>query len=121
MRLYQPSDYETVKQWWIDWNWQPVPEHALPNIGAIIDGKAAAWLYQTDSSIAIIDWFISSKDKEGREEAKIAIIEGLSGIAKELGYQSVITFARNPHLIKTFENCGFHGRDDNLTNLGRSL
>jgi hypothetical protein len=121
VRLYEPSDYETVKAWWIEWGWQPVPEASLPQIGAIIDGKAAAWLYQTDSNLAIIDWFITSKDKEGREEAKQTIIEGLTNAARRLGYGAVITFVRNPHLIKSFEHCGFTGRDDGITNLGKAL
>lgn len=121
MRLYTQADYPAVCEWWQAWGWQPVPEHALPKIGAIIDGRAAAWLYQTDSSIAIIDWFITSKEKTGREEAKRAIIEGLSGIAKEQEYKAIMTFLRHPSLIKTHKESGFCVTDNNVCILTRSL
>lgn len=122
LRLYRPGDYPTVKQWWEEWGWQPVPEHALPPVGALVEDIACAWLYRTDSSIAIIDWFVTNKQaRDGRQEAKAAIIHALSDIARHQGFQSVITFVRNPHLLKSFEDAGFEGKDTGITNLGRSL
>lgn len=121
VRLYKPEDYETVAGWWKEWGWPPILEGHLPKIGVIVDGKAAAWLYQTDSDVAFLEWFVTSKEREGREEAKSAVIQALTGIAKELGYKSVFSFVRNQHLIKTFQRNDYELCDEQMSILVRNI
>jgi hypothetical protein len=115
IRLYNHNqDYDTICRWFAAWGWPAIPQESLPKIGAIND-IAAAWLYQTDSDIALIEWFVTDKDaKDNREEAKQDIISFLTVAANRMGFKNVLTFIRNPNLIRSFEKNGFFITDNNV-------
>lgn len=114
IRLYTEKDYPIVKKWFESWGWPAIPESSLPSIGAIND-IAAAWLYQTDSDIALVEWFVTDRSaKDGREEAKQEIIDFLTKTAERLGFNTALTFVRNPNLIASFGNNGFVNADNNV-------
>ena len=103
-----------VHEWWEGWGWDKMPPNFLPEIGAVAYNDddipvAAAWLYQTDSAIAIIDWYVTSPKIRGKARNGYIeeITKRLCGIAKELGFLQAYTFVRNPHLIKRLEKEGF--------------
>ena len=83
----------------------------------------AAFLYQTDSSIAILDWYITSKDVRGKQRNGIieAAISFLCGAADALGFTSVISFARNRHLMNRMAQSGFELRDKDINLFTRVL
>ena len=122
IRLYTPSDYATVCGWWDEWGWPRIPQSSLPRIGAITEA-ACAWLYQTDSDCALIEWYITNPRLRKNERKGIIepIVEQLCKTAKTLGYSNVISMVRNPHLLKTLNGVGFAPEDRNMTLTVRSL
>lgn len=126
LRLYTPEDYPMVCEWWKSWGWDCVPEHALPPVGVIAYDRTkdicCAWLYRTDSSVALLEWFISNrKATEHRRQAMSMVVDGISNIAKQNGFTSLVTFTKDPHLVRLMEEMGFSGRADHVSNLARSL
>lgn len=122
VRLYQKSDYPTVCQWWDEWKWPRIPEDSLPRIGAITE-NACAWLYQTDSDVCLIEWYITNPRLRKEQRAGILepIVEQLCKTAKALGYQNVMSMVRNPHLIKRLNGINFSSEDENMTLMVRRL
>jgi hypothetical protein len=126
LRLYTTEDYPMVCEWWRAWKWDCVPQEALPEIGVIASDDTqdicCAWMYKTDSKIALLEWFISNpKAKKGREDAIAAVTESIAEIAKRQGFTSLVTFTKHPQLTNQMERLGFSGRADHVSNLARSL
>lgn len=122
VRLYTRDDYKTVCEWWDAWGWPRIPESSLPRIGAINE-SACAWMYQTDSDCALIEWYITNPAlrKEKRQGILEPIVEQLCKTAKTLGYSNVMSMVRNPHLLKRLDALGFMPEDKNMTLTVRSL
>lgn len=77
-------DFDEIEKWFRARE-MPVPERSLfPKIGFIVDNIAAGFIYFTDSSVAIIDCYISNpkSDKRNRDEALRAITGALITTAK---------------------------------------
>ena len=126
IRQYTPADYRMVCKWWKAWEWDCLPESSLPQTGAIAsDGKhdiCAAWLYRTDSDLALLEWFISNKDAlENRKEAITAVIDYLCEQAHRMGVRTVISLAQNQHLLKALERQGFSGKREITFTVARVL
>lgn len=110
--------FPIVATWWTDWNWPVVNPSILSTLGVIVklndEYICAGWLYQTDSLMCVIDFFISSKkkfaDKEIRKKSLEQLIIKLEEIAKSLGFIAVYTSVRNPNLIHTLEKLEY-GKD----------
>jgi hypothetical protein len=126
VRMFKEEDYAQIVKWWEWWKWQAVPLDHLPKIGAIVSFNdvdvCAGWLYQTDSKIALLEWVVSNPQaKQGRGECLSALIDELCVAAKSLGFDSVITIAKNAHLLKRLQDHGFTGEEKQMTNLVRIL
>jgi hypothetical protein len=126
IRLYQDSDYETVKGWWEAWGWTPVAKEALAPLGVIAsngeEDVCCAWLYRTESSLALLEWFISNpKVKKGRKGAMNVVILSLCDIAKKYGFTHIVSFTKDPHFTRLLEKHGFNGRSDYVSNMVRSV
>ncbi len=83
-----------MKKWWIDKNWSiPTPD-ALSTTGIMIyyDDKplCSAWLYQTDSSMAVIGFMIADerRGKIKSEGIKLLLLK-LEEVGKNLGFRSI--------------------------------
>ncbi len=77
-------DFDEIKRWFGIRD-ERFPDRSLfPDTGFIIDGIAAGFVYFTDSSIAIIDCYISNPDTDqlSRSDALNAITESLINSAK---------------------------------------
>lgn len=126
-RFYEPSDYPLVCEWWNAWkHWQPLPASALPPRGIIVSvddiPTMAAWLYLTDSTFALIEWFISNPTaKKQRGEALALLIEQLVLLAARHGARHVASTVRNQHLIRALKAQGFGGEEATMTNLVRNI
>lgn len=85
-------DYERRDKWMLDaWlaarDLPSVPSHSLPVTGFIVPGIAAGFLYRTDSSIGILDGYVSNPHVSAmaRDGALDAVTAALISKAKELG------------------------------------
>jgi hypothetical protein len=127
IRFFRPeADYEMVSAWWKAWKWPVLPLDALPKTGVIISTQTdvcAGWLYQSDSSIAWIEFIISNPNY--REPDRSLCLDTLIGtlltLAREAGYQNVFTSTNAASLIKRHERNGFRVTDINVTHLMRTI
>jgi hypothetical protein len=79
----------------------PLPD-ALPTLGFVVDDKVAGWLYQTDSTIALVDGFISSPASlpSSRKQAVETLAAVLLDLATSLGYSTVLATTSHPTIKK---------------------
>ena len=95
----------------------------LPRVGIIVNEMCAAWIYQTDSCMCVVDWYISDRnaDKATRKGAIEYLLEITAEEAKRLGYSVIFSSVRNQSLIRKMENSGFTGREDGMVNFIKAL
>jgi hypothetical protein len=60
MRPYAASDLSEINGWYAARNFPPVPREKLPENGRIVPGVAAGFLYLTDSSIALLEGYVTN-------------------------------------------------------------
>lgn len=91
LRQYVPNDYPELQKLFKTWDLKAPEKAFLPNMGYIVDGVAAGFLYFTDSKIAIIDNFISNKQssRQDRDKALDEIVEALLASARTGGAKLV--------------------------------
>ena len=87
--------YAIVKKWWEDRKWAVPKPSCLATTGIMIyDNKkpiCAAWLYQTDSLMAVIGFLIADLETKGkvkRDAVKFLLIK-LEEEAKNMGFTSI--------------------------------
>jgi hypothetical protein len=106
---YVPEEhFAQVDQWHKEWN-QTVTPDALPKVGFIVPGLAVGFLYQTDSSVGMIETFIVPKnaDKVERGKAIDAIILAIIAEARRLGFKSLLGSTQLDAMVKRVERLGF--------------
>lgn len=124
IRPYKSDDYDKIKGWWESYGWPPVQPHMLSSTGMVVEDLCAGWLYQTDSSIALLEWVVGNPaaDKEERGKAIDFLIETATKLAKLNGFKLMFTFTNSKKLINRMnENHSFIITDTNMTNLVRGL
>ena len=119
VRTLTSSDYdETLVGWWKDCDWQAPPRYFLPDDGAggimVLDEDepiCAGYVYITNSSVAWVDWIISSKTynkKPNRKEAISFLIEELTSICEnQLQAKFVYALIKHNGLIETYKKLGY--------------
>lgn len=106
VRRIEREDYNSIYEWFRGWDLPPPPVEFLSNVGFIVPGVAAGYLYITNSKIGIIDSYISNvkASKMERKEAIDMITSDIITLAKELGikilkcdstYESIKVRAKN--------------------------
>lgn len=122
IRRYDETDFAVINQWWIAHGWTMVPS-MLPRIGFVVDGICAGFLYQTDSTFALLEWVISNpaSEKESRRQGLDLLVEAAIREAKDLGFKVLYSTLKHPALIKRYENHGFVPTDTGMTALVRGL
>lgn len=100
--------YPTVNAWMQFWN-EVLPEHALPKTGFIIPGKAAGFLYRTDSSVAWIETLVAAPGlgREERSQAVDAIVSAIIEEARKLGFKLLLGHTVLDAVVKRAERFGF--------------
>lgn len=123
VRKFEEQDYEVVCAWWDSHGWPRVPFTSLPFNGYLVDGTCAAFLYVTDSDLAIMEWIIGNPavEKSVRGEALNNLIEFISKDAKNMGYKTIITMTKHSKLIDRFVSHGFMVTDENMIHLVKEL
>lgn len=117
VRYLDDRDYDVLASWWKDWRWTPPPKDMLPQNGRgglmiTKDGEdiCAGFIYFTNSSTAWVEFIISNfqyKNKEGRKEAILLLIQALSEVAKDNNCKYIYTSLKNEQLINHYAACGF--------------
>lgn len=97
MRRYTPADYPMLCAWYEAYGQKPPAHTSLPLTGIVIDGVCAAFLYKTDSDIAMIEGVIANRDAKTliRGRALCAVLSELFKIAKEQGFSQVYGFTQH--------------------------
>lgn len=100
--------YEQVRGWLRHWK-QDLPPTALPRNGFIIPGKAAAFLYLTDSSVAWIENLVAAPglSREERSQAVDAVVMAAIDRARELGVELVMGYTRLDAVVQRVARFGF--------------
>jgi hypothetical protein len=122
IRPLQENDYEEILlKWWKDWGWEPPQKDFLPDNGKggimILDGDipiCAGFMYVTNSSVAWVDWIISSKEyrkKPQRENALGLLIETLTGTCKRMNFKYCYALLKHKGLIDTYKKLGYKKAD----------
>lgn len=120
-RAFEEKDHKTLCSWWRKRGWPELPLAMLPNVGVIVEEKAAAFLIQTDTAVAWLEWIVSDPEAENTGEAVSEAIHILTKVAKELGFAVVMTSINNKRLEQRFENEGYVAQDVDMTNMVRRL
>lgn len=122
-RTYIDTDYVSVAKWWLGHKWPVVEKKSLPKTGFIVDNVCAGFLYKTDSSIAWLEFIIANprSSKEERSEGLNAVIEAAIKHASDEGFTTVFSSLQHPGLINRFKEHGFQERDNNMTNVMRTI
>jgi len=118
LRPLTPNDYDDILVgWWKDWGWEPPRRDFLPSDGTggimVLDGDipvCAGFLYATNSSVAWVDWIVSSKDyrkKPHRSEAIKILVETLTNIGKNTGHKYMYALIKHKGLIDTYKELGY--------------
>ena len=86
----------------------------LPAIGYIVPGICAGFLFQTDSSVCMLDGYIANPEVLGskRKEALNAVTDLLIITAKDLDYKKIIAFTRHESVKARCERYEFSQKED---------
>ena len=112
------SDYdEILLGWWNDWNWEAPQKDFLPDDGQgglmVLDDEepvCAGFIYVTNSSVAWVDWIVSSKTyrkKPQRQQAIELLIETLTNVCRRNEKKYIYALIKHKGLINTYEKFGY--------------
>lgn len=132
VRALTESDYQAILVgWWNDWGWTPPQADFLPQGGTggimVMDGDepvCAGFLYTTNSSVAWVDWIVSSKTyrkKPHRKQALQVLINSLTEVGKDTGHKYIYALIKHPGLIETYEKLGFIKGDSYTSEMIKAL
>jgi hypothetical protein len=118
LRQLSPDDYDAyLYKWWTDWGWQPPAKEFLPENGAggliVEENKTpvcAGFIYVTNSQVAWVDWIISNKEynnKENRKKAIDLLIESLTNVCKMNGNKYVYALIKHKNLMEVYKKHGY--------------
>lgn len=88
----------------------PIPSSSLlSDMGFIADGRVAAWLYVTNSGIAMIENVIADPKSipSLRRTSLDKLIGFLVDTAVSLGYTTIIGVTKHPQILKVGKKFGF--------------
>lgn len=107
--LFVPElHFEHVKSWLEFWD-ESMTVDALPKIGYVVPDKAVGFLYQTDSSVCMIENIVAKPglSREERSEAVDAVLNACLAEAKQRGFKLVIGYTQLEVMVKRTERLGF--------------
>lgn len=86
VRRYLASDFPEIEAWGKAWGAEYL-ESQFPKTGFIVDGFAAYFLYQTDSTVCFLENLVSNKaaDPKLRSQAVDLVTMTIISHARELG------------------------------------
>lgn len=87
VREFVESDYDTIRRWYLLHDQTAPPFETLPSYGLIDDSVAAGFLITTDSTVGLMDFYISNPkaSKKDRDRVLDLITIGLINRGNEIG------------------------------------
>jgi len=118
VRQTTTEDYQTLVDWWKFWRFPAPAIEFLPDqgrCGMMVQGDdgteyCAGFIYETNSKVCLMEFIVANpkiRDGELRGEALTLLIDTLSYLAKDWGYQWVFTSIKHPSLMQRYKECGF--------------
>lgn len=98
VRKYEPqNDFAQIKEWGREWGYE-YKEDQFPLTGFIVDGVAAYFLYQTDSSVCWLENMVSKRgiDSKTKDHALGLLVAAILNEAAALGY--TVAYATTGHI-----------------------
>ena len=121
------KDYLDACAWWTKQDWPILQKDLLSDTGFIAhddDTKyAVAWVYSTNSSIYILDWYVGNPDVDykKRKEGLELIVDAAADFAKESGAKQLLTMTNNKRLSEKLKDMKFNETDRDMIHFVRSL
>ena len=117
IRKLNEDDWKTLCSWWEQWpKWVPVPKHMLPENGTggfMVEKnnkpRVAGFLYTTNSKVAWVEWVVSDptyRDSDRKETLEL-LIKGIENVAKNSGFQVILSIGRSRGLIEVHKKLGY--------------
>lgn len=109
MRMVDKEDFVEIDAWLAHRHAPVLDESFYPKCGMIVPGIAAGFLITTDTSIALLDHFVSNPKAKisERRAAIVDIAESLEAVAREAGFTRIIAFTRNEAIMKNAMKNGY--------------
>lgn len=106
---YEPALHFDQVSVWMQHRNQLITPDALPKSGFIIPGKAAGFLYRTDSSMAMIENLVAAPGlgREERDQAVDDIVLAICAEAARLGFKMLVGTTVLEAVVKRAERLGF--------------
>ena len=127
VRKLKEEDYEILKVWWRKWRWAPPIKEVLPDNGTggfIVYHEGtpvcAGFLYDTNSSIAWVEWVVSNfdfKDREKRKEALQTLLIYLEALAKAKEKKICYSLLKSKSLIELYSEAGYQSAETGYTEI----
>lgn len=109
MRRFVQSDLDEINTWYAARGAPSIPLSTLPEVGEIEPGVAAGFLYQTDSTLALVEGYVSNP--EAPSDARNAALDGITAAliadAKALGVQQVVALCTDKGIEERAQRHGF--------------
>ena len=110
MRKVDPKDHEEIMRWWKSRLPEAsiIPSEFFPDSGFIVDGKAAVFLYKTNSAVAYIDLLISNPEVPLSESqaALDLVVKACIDEAKKLGSKMLLGQTNRNYVAERAMNHG---------------
>jgi hypothetical protein len=126
--LYDPGQYEVVREWWVAHGWGAVPSAILPKFGVMAffgeTPLACAWLYMDNSvGVSMLEWMVSNPDASPRKVLKAInlIVDFMGKAAADMDYGVMLTTCKQESLAKVYERAGFARTDSEMIHFVRRL
>lgn len=102
IRQFTDDDLSQINEWYAAHGAPPVPRTRISNIGRIEPGVAAGFLYQTDSSVCLLEGYVSNPlaASEDRGRALFGITIRLLAEAKDMGFSEVIAMTKDLNIME---------------------
>lgn len=96
MRRFKPFDCPEICGWYKAWKMEPIAGGRLPEMGYIVPGVAAGFVYLCEARMAFIEGLIANpaKSKACRDEALDLIVLGLIDYANEQDRDYIFGFTK---------------------------
>lgn len=112
-RWFSYEDYGTLKMFYERRNLPCPPFCDLPEVGVIVEGCAALFLYRTDGGVALIDGVITDP-KAPEHIRRNALRQGIATLthkAKRFGAKKVLGFTQVPSMVEMAKQMGYEEAD----------
>ena len=109
LREFKPEDYETIMTWMKTRSLAAFPQSYLPQKGWIVPDLASIHLMDTDTSVALIELFVSNPKASQEEKLKACdeLIQAAFAEAMNRKKQAVMGYTKIPKVMGLGMRYGF--------------